>query len=93
VVTSQPGQTFFIGYTTGTSSTYLQSISDWCRPAGYSGESQAVTLPYYDLYNHPVTGVNYIYGYVFPLDSTRTASSLTLPNNPDVRIIAATLGP
>jgi hypothetical protein len=92
VMSSQPNQVFEVGYSTGAPSTFAQSVSDWCRGVGYAGESQAVPLPYYELYNHPVTGVNVVYGYSFLIDPTRNATSLTLPNNPNVKIIAVTLG-
>ncbi len=89
---SQTSQTFTVTYTDSTTSTFTQSLSDWCYPQGYSGESQVVTMPYRDT----STGgeddtTNYLYGYSFSIDSSKTVQGLTLPNNRNVVVLGATL--
>jgi len=91
---NQPSQTFVVNYSDGTSSDFAQSISDWYTPQSYAGESVAVTMAYRDT----AAGTEdnrtfYLYGYSFPLNSAKTASSITLPNNGDVAVLAITLAP
>jgi hypothetical protein len=92
-------QTITVTYTDSTTSTFTQSFSDWCScspstpgPGQQPGESFAVVMPYRDL----STGVQddrpfNLYAYTFVLNSSKTVQSLTLPNNRDVVVLAATL--
>jgi len=89
---SQTSQTFTVTYTDGATSTFTQNLSDWCYPQGYSGESQVVSMPYRDT----STGgqddtTNYLYGYSFSIDSSKTVQSLTLPDNRNVVVLGAAL--
>jgi hypothetical protein len=91
---NQPGQTFVVNYSDGTSSDLSQSVSDWYMPQSYAGESVAVTMAYRDT----AAGTQdnrtfYLYGYSFPLNSAKTASSITLPNDGDIVVLALTLVP
>jgi hypothetical protein len=91
---NQPSQTFTVSYSDGTSSTFTQSVSDWLSPQGYTGESIVSTMGY----RLSITGASspgpvYLYGYSFALNSTKTVSSLTLPNNIDVAVLAIDLTP
>jgi hypothetical protein len=91
---NQASQTFVVKYSDGTSSTFVQSMSDWFTPQNYPGEGIAVTMPYRDnnaggedprLFN--------LYGYSFTLNGAKTATSITLPNNGDVAVLAITVVP
>ena len=89
-------QTLTVTYTDGTTSTFTQSFSDWCgcstNPGQQSGESFAVSMPYRDLNTGTQDDRQFnLYGYTFVLQSAKTVQSLTLPNNRDVIILAATL--
>lgn len=91
---SQESQTFSVAYADGTSARFTQSISDWYSPENFSGESAAVDMPYRltddgDKDSRPF----HIYGYSFPLDSSRTVRSIALPANANVPVFAMTLVP
>ncbi len=91
---AQPNQSFTVTYTDGTTQTFTQSISDWAAPQGYPGETTAVTTAYRDLsYGAKQGGTFRIYLYTFALDLTKTVSTLTLPNDPNVEVLAANLVP
>jgi len=91
---NQASQTFTVTYTDGTTSTFTQSLSDWFSPQSYAGESQAATMAYRN------TGAGgkddrtfYLYEYSFALNATKTVSSITLPGNNNVVVLAMTLTP
>jgi predicted alpha-1,2-mannosidase len=89
---SQISQTFSVTYTDGTTSTFTQSLSDWCYPQGYSGESQVATMPYRDTSSGGQDDTtNYLYGYSFNIDSSKAVQSLTLPNNRNVVVLGVAL--
>jgi hypothetical protein len=90
---NQTSQTFTVTYTDGTASTFTQSLSDWCTPQGYAGESKSIPMPYRDLSNGTRdTRAMTLYGYTFSLSSSKTLKSITLPNNHNVVVLAITLG-
>jgi hypothetical protein len=89
-------QPFTVTYTDGTTTQITQSFSDWCgcstNPGEQSGESFAVVMPYRDLSTGTQDDRQFnLYGYIFVLNSAKTVQSLTLPNNRDVILLAATL--
>ena len=87
-----PSLPFTVTYTDGTTATFNQSISSWTSPQNYPGESQAVAMAYADLADGTASVQSYlIYGYSFTLDSTRSVASITLPNQPNVNILAMDL--
>ncbi len=91
---NQATQTFVVNYSDGTSSTFVQNMSDWFTPQSYAGESVAVAMAYRDT----SAGTKdmrtfYLYGYSFALNSAKTARSITLPNNGNVVVLAITLVP
>jgi len=89
---AQLAQTFTVTYTDGTKTSFTQSLSDWCTPAGYAGESNAIQMPYRDnSIGTRDTRLMTVYGYSFSLSSGKTASSITLPKNPNVVALAITL--
>jgi regulation of enolase protein 1 (concanavalin A-like superfamily) len=88
----QPGQTFTVNYTDGTSDTFTLDMSDWQNPQGYAGESVAASLPYFDSADGSSWGVaNYVYQYRFALNNQKTVSNITLPSNGNVLILAIDL--
>jgi uncharacterized protein (TIGR03437 family) len=89
---SQENQIFAVKYTDGSISTFTQSISDWYAPQHYASEAIALTVPYRLPYNGGKdTNPFNIYGYSFQLASGKTVSSVVLPNNANVVVLAITL--
>ena len=89
---SQVAQVFKVIYTDGTSSTFTQNLSDWFTPQTFSGETKAMTMYYRD--NGQGQRDNrtfYLYEYKFALNAGKTVASITLPNNRNVVVLAATL--
>ena len=91
---SQAAQTFTLTYSDGTSASVTQSLSDWCAPQSFAGESEAVIMTYRDNSDgsrdtRPVM----LYLYSFPVASGKTVSSITLPKNRNVVALAATMAP
>jgi hypothetical protein len=89
---AQPGQTFTVTYTDGSSDTFTQDLSDWQNPQGFAGEAVAAALPYEDAADgsSPATA-NYLYHYSFLLNPQKTVSSITLPGNGNVVLLAIDL--
>ena len=89
---AQPSQSFKVTYTDGTSTTVLQSLSDWFTPASYTGETKALTMAYRDTGSGLIDNRTfYLYEYSLALNSAKTVASVTLPNNRNVVVLAATL--
>lgn len=89
----QPGQTFVVNYADGTSDTFTQDLSDWLDPQAYAGESVAAVLSYYNYLDGSSPAVtNDLYQYHFTLNNQKTVSSITLPDNGNVSILAIDLG-
>lgn len=89
---NQMAQPLVVTYTDGTTETFSQNFSDWFLPQGFPGESRAVRMAY----RNTVDGQRdprpfYVYSYGFQLDHNKTVKSLTLPNNPYVKILAISL--
>jgi hypothetical protein len=89
---NQLSQTFKVAYTDGSTASFTQSLSDWCTPQNYSGESNAIQMPYRD----DSTGTRdtrqvMLYGYTFNLSGSKTVKSITLPNNRNVVVLAMNL--
>ncbi len=89
---SQLAQVFKVTYTDGTSSIFTQNLSDWFTPQAFSGETKAMAMLYRD--NGQGQRDNrtfYLYEYKFVLNAIKTVASITLPNNRNVVVLAATL--
>jgi hypothetical protein len=91
---NQTNQVFVVSYTDGTSTTIQQSLSDWCTPQTYAGESKASTMAY-RVTSTGAKGVGplYLYGYTFAVNGAKTIKGIALPKNRDVVLVAATLLP
>jgi hypothetical protein len=88
----QSAQPITVTYTDNSTTQITQSFSDWYTPSSNPGESEAVAMPYRDQStgtadNRPFN----LYGYILILNSAKTVQSVTLPNNRDVIVLAATL--
>ena len=91
---NQASQTFVVHFSDGTSSTFTQSISDWFTPQSFAGESTAVSMPHRDNSDGTTDNRTFLlYGYSFALNNAKTVSSITLPNNANVEVLAITLVP
>jgi hypothetical protein len=91
---NQKSQTFTVTYTDGTTSKFTQSLSDWFTPQKYTGESEGVAMAYRNFDNGTKDNRTFnLYAYRFALNNTKTVQSITLPNNPHVAVLAATLVP
>ena len=91
---NQASQTLTVNYTDGTSSKFVQSFSDWFAPQKYAGESEGVAMAYRDFDNGTKDQRTFsLYEYRLVLNSAKTVQSITLPNNPKVLVLAATLLP
>ena len=89
-----PTAHFVVHYTDGTTAGFDQSLSDWVIPLNYPGESLADCMPS----RHLLDGSKdlnsvCVYGYRFPLDTTRTVASITLPQDRDVLVLSLVLLP
>ena len=90
---NQVSQKFTVTYTDGSTSVFTQSLSDWCNPQGYSGESNAIPMSYRDLSNATRDSRTVmLYGYTFNLLTSKTVKSMTLPSNRNVVVLAINLG-
>jgi streptogramin lyase len=88
----QTGQTFVVTYTDGTTSIFVQSLSDWGTESSISGEAIAATLSYrLTPSGGTQNGPWHLYGYSFTLNTAKTVKSITLPNNRNVVVVAITL--
>ncbi len=89
---NQLSQILTVTYTDGTSSHFSQSFSDWYTPQGYSAEKEGVAMAYRDLANGTKDDRTFnLYAYHFALNAAKTVQSVTVPNNADVVVLAATL--
>jgi hypothetical protein len=89
---SQTSQTITVNYTDGTSAQFVQSFSDWSSPQNFPGEGEAVAMPYRNSADGSEDqGTVSLYAYEFAIDPTKVVQSVTLPNNPNVVVLAATL--
>lgn len=91
---NQASQTLTVTYTDGTSTKIVQSFSDWFTPAKFPRESEGVAMAYRNLDTGTKDQRTFnLYEYRLALNSAKTVQSLTLPSNPDVLVLAATLVP
>jgi hypothetical protein len=91
---AQAGQAFVVTYADGTRSTFRRSLSDWAFPGRFAGETTALTTSYRNAAaGTRQAGAFRLAQYSLPLDPGKAVRSLTLPNNPNVVVLAATLVP
>jgi hypothetical protein len=91
---NQVSQSFTVTYTDSTTTTFVQSLSDWFTPQNYSGESKAVIMGHRDSSNGSLDNRTfYLYGYSLALNTAKTVQSIRLPNNANVIVTAVSLIP
>ena len=89
---NQRTQSLTVTYTDGSKETLFQHFSDWFQPQSFPGETRALRMPYRNMADGTKDGRPFtVYHYGFRLNGGKTVKSLTLPNNPNVRILAVTL--
>jgi hypothetical protein len=91
---NQTTQTFTVKYTDGTSTHFVRNFSDWFTPQGFANESEAVAMAYrnYEDGTEDQRTFN-LYAYKFVLKPSKTVLSISLPSDPNVVVLAATLLP
>jgi hypothetical protein len=91
---AQTSETLTVNYTDGTSSKFVQSFSDWFTPQEFTGESEGVAMAYRNDDNGTKDKRTFnLYAYRFALKPAKVVESVVLPNDADVRVLAATLLP
>ena len=91
---NQTSQALIVHYTDGTTGRVVQNFSDWYTPQNFTREYEAVGMPYRDFDDGTKDKRTFsLYAYLFPLNRNKVVESITLPNDPDVVILAATLLP
>jgi hypothetical protein len=91
---NQLAQTFTVTYVDGSTSTFTQSLSDWFVPENFPGETKGITMAYRDnSLGQRDNRTFLLYEYTFALTKGKQVSSITLPSNPDVVVLAMTLMP
>jgi hypothetical protein len=89
---NQLAQVFKITYTDGTVSSFTQNVSDWFDPQNFPGEAKAMIMPYRDNgQGQKDNRTFYLYEYTFPLIANKSVLSITLPNNRNLVVLAASL--
>jgi len=87
----QKDQQFTLTFTDGSTATWTQSLSDWCDPSTYANESILSTQSYRNTASGGSDATtNHIYSYGYSLPEGKTLKSITLPYNPNVRILGFT---
>ncbi len=90
----QQYQTFTVTYTDGTTTSLRQNLSDWSAFQGFNSESQAASTAYrVGPTGATQAGTWSLYGYLIPLNSAKQVSSLALPDDRNVVVLAASLTP
>ena len=91
---NQPNQSFVVTYTDGTTTSIVQSLSDWYTPQNYAGESIAATTAYRVTPSGGIDNRTFnLYGYSLAINSAKTVQSITLPSNPHVEVLSIDLVP
>ena len=89
---SQTDQVFTLKFSDGSQETWTQSLSDWCGYEAFGGEAIASTQDYrVNKKGHTHEIKNYVYGYSYDIPAGKTLTSITLPDNSDVGILAMAL--
>jgi hypothetical protein len=90
---AQVNQPFTINYADGTTSVADVSMSSWNDPESYPGETVVAQTSYADTSTGgSVSGTYDVYGYQAPVDATRIATSVTMPPNSNVILLALGIG-
>ena len=89
---NQPDQVLTVTYSDDSTSAFKRSLSDWCTPQQYQGESKALVMDH----RNRASGTNEnreccLYAYSLELDTNKMVKTLTLPTNSNLIVLALTL--
>ncbi len=88
----QGNQPVTVTYTDGSTAQLTASFSDWFSPEFNVDEGEAIAMPYRNTSSGMVDNhQGNLYGYTLLLDHAKTVKSMTLPQNRNVVVLAATL--
>lgn len=91
---NQASQVFIVKYTDNTTSTFVQSLSDWFSPQSFAGESKAIIMGHRNSKDGTKDNRTfYLYGYSFKINSSKVVKSIQLPNNANVLVTSISLVP
>ncbi len=88
---TQTGQGFRLDYSDGSSQQVAQDLSDWLSFTPQPNEKIALAMPYRWSKTAREYGNFHLFSYALPVDPQKSLSAFALPNNPNVKILAATL--
>lgn len=89
---NQSNQIFTVTYTDGTTTPLTASLSDWFSPSINVNEQEAIAMPYRNTKNGTADNRQFnVYGYTLLLDGSKRIKSVTLPQNRNVVVLAATV--
>ena len=85
---SQQNQQITLTFTDGSSVVWTQSFSDWGSPQNYGHEAIVSTQSYRNTASGGTNQfTNHIYGYSYTIPTGKTLASISLPNNPNLRLL------
>jgi predicted alpha-1,6-mannanase (GH76 family) len=87
----QADNTFSVAYSQGASQTFTRSASDWATPLLEADEHLALSAPFRWSKSGKQYGSFHVTELTLPLDPARAATTLTLPKNPKLEILALTV--
>lgn len=89
---SQQNQTITVTYTDSSTSVFTQSFSNWVPTGNQVGETTVKTMAHRDVWNGSTNATTVaVYGYSFGLNPSKTVSTITLPNDPNVVVLGLAL--
>ncbi len=89
---NQANQPITVTYADGSTAQLTASFSDWFNPSVNVNEGEAVAMPYRNTSSGAADNRQFnVYGYTLLLDSGKSVKSMTLPQNRNVVMLAATL--
>ena len=89
---SRQNQQITLTFTDGSTDTWTQSFSDWCKPQNYAGESIIQMQPHWvNQVGNVHSQKNYVYGYAYQIPAGKTVASVKLPNNSNLGILGMAL--
>ena len=89
---SRQNQVLTLTFTDGSTDTWTQSFSDWCKPQNYAGESIIQMQPHWvNQVGNVHSQKNYVYGYAYQIPAGKTVASVKLPNNSNLGILGMAL--
>jgi YVTN family beta-propeller protein len=85
---NHPDVTMTLNYSDGTSEAWTQSFSDWVNPQHYANET-VIATPSQRYSQSGATDYTptYVYGYSHPIPAGKQVVSITVPNDPYVRLL------